>query len=156
MTDFYEVSKTIDSYSVGPDFLGEVHPDKVREAEKKLGVKFPRSYRQFLQRYGCGNFGGEIYGVGVTETRVPSVVWFTLKIREEGFIPDWMVIVCNEGEYVLCLDTTTFDENEECRVVSWIPGLQFDKQPYELTFEGFADFLYKYVRNAIDEGWWEK
>jgi cell wall assembly regulator SMI1 len=156
VANFYEVSRIIDSYSVGPDFLGKVTSNEIHEAEAKLGVKFPRSYKQFLQQYGCGNFGGEIYGVGVSETGVPSVVWFTLKMREEGFIPNWMVIVCNEGEYVLCLDTATFDENEECKVVSWILGLPFDKQPHELTFESFADFLSEYVHNAIEEGWWKK
>lgn len=154
MIDFSEVSKIIDSYAVGPNYLGRVHPDKVREAEEKLGVKLPRSYRDFLERYGCGNFGGEIYGVGIPETGVPNVVWYTLKIRKEGFIPDWMVVICSEGEYVFCLDTSTFDENDECKVVSWILGLPLDKQPYELTFESFADFLYKYVREAIEEGWW--
>ncbi len=42
MRDFNEISQIIDSYTVGPDFLGPVHPNKVREAEEKLGVKFPR------------------------------------------------------------------------------------------------------------------
>lgn len=156
MTSFDEVVKIVDRYPKGPSFLGNVHPSKVREAEEKLGVRFPRSYRQFLERYGCGNFGREIYGVTPSNTGVPSAVWFTLSEREDGFIPDWMVIICVEDEYIFCLDTSTLDENGECKVVSWIPGLlPFDKQPCELIFDSFADFLYECVREAIENGWWE-
>ncbi len=156
MIDFNKVARVIEGYSKGPDFLGKVHPDKVREAEEKLDAKFPKSYQLFLERYGCGNFGREIYGVTSSNTGVPSTVWYTLKLRKEGYIPDWMVIVCNEGEYVLCLDTSTFDENGECKVVSWILGLPFEVQPYDLAYKNFADFLYECVREAIEEGWWEE
>lgn len=156
MTDFGEVSKIIDSYTAGPDFLGPIHPDKVCEAEEKLGVKFPRSYREFLERYGCGDFGGEIYGITPSNSGVPSAIWYTLKIRDEGYIPEWMVIVSVEDECVFCLDTSAFDENGECKVVSWVLGLlPFDKQPREITFDNFADFLYERVQRAIQEGWWE-
>ncbi len=160
---FEEVVKLIDSlkdslknsYPELVEFLGEVPPKKVQEAEEKLGVRFPESYRKFLERYGCGAFVGcEIYGVGVPETGVPSVVWFTLSEREAGLVPPWMVIVCTESEYDFCLDTSTFDESGECRVVSWLPGRPLDKQPYEFIFESFADFLYEYLREAIRSGWW--
>lgn len=143
MTSFDKVSRIINDYSTGPEFLGVVHPDRVCAAEQKLGVKFPKSYKQFLERYGCGTFGCEIYGITPSNTGVPSAVWYTLKVRAEGFIPDW-------------LDASTFDENGECKVISWILGLPVEAQPYELTFESFADFLYEEcVRPAIEDGWWE-
>ena len=154
MIAFDEVAEIIDSYSEGPDYLGRVHPDEIATAEKRLEVSFPRSYKDFLERYGCGNLGCEIYGVGVPETRVPNVVWYTLSEREEGFIPEWMVIVCVEDEHIFCLDTSTFNENGECKVVSWILGLPFDAQPFRWTYTSFADFLYECVREAIDGGWW--
>ena len=154
MSSFSEVAQIIDSYSEGPDYLGEVNPDEIDAAEEKLGVRFPKSYRSFLERYGCGNLGCEIYGVGVPETGVPSVVWYTLSEREEEFIPEWMVIVCVEGEHVFCLDTSSFDENEECKVVSWILGLPFEAQPFRWTYASFVDFLHACVSSAIEEGWW--
>lgn len=156
MTDFNEIAKIIDSHPAGPDFLGPIHPSKVREAEEKLGVKFPRSYKEFLNLYGCGNFGGEIYGITPTNSGIPSAIWYTLELRKEGYIPDWMVVVSDEDEYVFCLDTSVFDERDECKVVSWIPGLlPFDRQPREISFDSFADFLYERVQRAIQEGWWK-
>ena len=152
--DFEEISRVIDSHADKFDFLGPLHPDKVREAEKELGVKFPRSYKQFLERYGCGDFGREIYGITPSNSGIPSAVWYTLELRKEGYIPDWMVIVSDEDEYVFCLDTSVFDENDECKVVSWIAGLlPFDRQPYEITFDSFADLLYESDQMAIKEDW---
>ncbi len=105
---------------------------------------------------GVETFGGEIYGITPSNSGVPSAVWYTLKIRDEGYIPDWMVIVSVENEYALCLDTSVFDENDECKVVSWILGLlPHDRQPREITFDSFADFLYERIQRAIQEGWWE-
>jgi len=150
MIDFDEVAKIIDSYPAEFDFMGSMHPDRVREAETKLGVLFPKSYRQFLERYGCGCFGREIYGVTASNTGVPSAVWYTLKIRQEGFIPDWMVIICAEDEFVFCLDTSTISEKGECKVVSWILGLSLDAQPFQYTFDSFADFLHECVHEAVE------
>lgn len=151
MVDFEEISKIIDGYTNTFDFVGPVHPDKVHEAEIALGVKFPRSYKQFLERYGCGVFGREIYGITPSNSGIPSAIWYTLKIRKEGYIPDWMVIVSDEDEYIFCLDTSVFDENGECRVVSWVPGLPFEKQPREISFDSFVDFLYESVQMVVQE-----
>ena len=155
MKDLNVIFKIIDSYTVGPDFLGPVHPDKVREAEMAVGVKFPRSYKRFLERYGCGNFGGEIYGITPSNSGVPSAIWVTLEERKKGYIPDWMVIIGDEDEYVFCLDTSVFDGNDECKVISWVLGLlPHNRQPREIAFDSFADFLYERVQWAIQEGWW--
>lgn len=134
MISFGRTPEIINGFSEGHDFPGAVTPRKIREADETLGVKLPRSYRHLLERYGCGNFGCEVYGVTPSSRRVPSAVWYALQVGKEGFIQHWMVVACNEGEYAFCFNTAAFDEIEECQVIGWIHGLPAQKQPCETVF----------------------
>ncbi|WP_392363957.1 SMI1/KNR4 family protein [Streptococcus suis] len=46
------------------DYFGNCPNDVIDLAEKTLGIKYPRDYRDFVSNFGAGNFGSsEIYGV---------------------------------------------------------------------------------------------
>lgn len=46
------------------DFVGGCNETLIKEAEEKLSLLFPQLYKNFLLKYGAGNFGSEeIYGI---------------------------------------------------------------------------------------------
>ncbi len=65
-------------------------------AEKALKIEFPPTYREFLQRYGCGNFDGEeIYGLideNFKHSSVPNGIWLTLKERDAS-LPEYLAFL---------------------------------------------------------------
>lgn len=63
-----DIAKLIDQ---NPDFYftGGVDENRIKQAEKELGVTFPESYKWFLRKYGTS---ASIYGIGLSET--PAVV----------------------------------------------------------------------------------
>src|SRR5687768_3841102 len=54
---FDDAKKIIARHPDMTDFVGPTTEQEVRDAEKRLGVKFSRSYLAFLREFGCGNFG---------------------------------------------------------------------------------------------------
>ena len=91
-----------------PDFYftGEVDENRIKQAEKVLGVNFPESYKWFLRSYGTS---ASIYGIGLSET--PAVVKYTLNYRKFG-LPKSLVVIKDVGEWVYCLDTGRMKNNE--------------------------------------------
>lgn len=92
------------------DFLGPCSEDLVRQAEQKLNLKFPETYRQFLLEYGAGSFGAEqIYGVfkeNFENSQTPDAVWFTLTTRREVEFPNSYIIIYGVGDgEVFCIKT---------------------------------------------------
>ncbi|WP_322864732.1 SMI1/KNR4 family protein (plasmid) [Aquicoccus sp. G2-2] len=69
--------------------FGPIPEAAVAAAEADLNVRFPQQYRDFLQRFGAGLFGGaEIYGLPDPEQDDPpfwqDVVKVTKQLREWG------------------------------------------------------------------------
>ncbi len=123
-------------------------------AESRLGVRFPDSYRDFIQRYGTGTFGGrQIYGLGVPDDGLPNVVWATEAMREaDDFFPADLVVIQDTGEGdILCLATALMNDDNECPVVQWIPELTFEEQAFERINSTFAHFLLRILRHALRE-----
>ncbi len=116
----------------------------IAEAERTLGVSFPRSYREFLSKYGWADIGTrEIYGLGPDLPVYLRVVDMTLEERspENGArIPRHLVAILNDGGGNLhCLDTSrTIDE--ECPVVFWDHDMGPDQQPDEWS-ANFVEWL---------------
>jgi antitoxin YobK len=134
------------------DFVGPVPFEEIWVAEQELGVTFPDSYRDFLQRYGAGSFGGiTIFGLGVPPEGPPNVVWATNLLREaDDFFPADLVVIQDTGEGdILCLATARMNEQNECPVVQWIPELTFEEQTFEVINSTFAHFLLRVVRDAV-------
>jgi hypothetical protein len=56
--DFIEGCKLMDEHLSDGHVSGNKSEQVVSDAERLLGVKFPKSYREFLKQYGCGGIAG--------------------------------------------------------------------------------------------------
>lgn len=152
MATIEKAAEIIDANLDLGDFVGPVPFEEVWVAEERLGVHFPDSYREFLQKYGSGRYGGEpIYGLGTPDDNLPNVVWATETMRTaDDFFPGDLVPVQDTGEGdVLCLATSRMNENNECPVVQWIPEMSMDEQAFEVINKTFAGFLLAIARRAL-------
>ncbi|UII58386.1 SMI1/KNR4 family protein (plasmid) [Cytobacillus spongiae] len=137
------------------DFIGEIDEQTIIDAENKLKVKFPKSYRVFLKKYGLGDiFGQEIYGLGTDETGVPNMIWITKELRETDSLPNNLICFyfANDGEY-FCLDCSKVQSNNDdnAPVVSFISGLSIKEQSFEMIAENFGDFLAELLKNSLED-----
>jgi hypothetical protein len=152
MTTIAKAAEIIDANMDLAQFAGPVPYEEVWVAESRLGVTFPDSYREFLQRYGAGSFGGEpVYGLGVPDIDLPNVVWATEAIRTaDDFFPSDLIVVQDTGQGdLLCLATARMNDTNECPVVQWIPEMSFEEQMFEVINRTFAGFLLALARRAL-------
>ncbi len=148
------IAKAADIIDLNPDladFVGPIPFEEVWVAENLLGVTFPDSYREFLQRYGAGSFAGlPVYGLGVPDDTLPSVVFATNALREsDDFFPGDLVVIQDSGQGdLLCLATSRLKDGE-CPVVQWIPEMSFEEQMFEVANKTFAGFLLRVARQGL-------
>lgn len=130
--DFIAAVEEIDEHPDLAHFAGPMPPESVAAAEKTLGVTFPASYKDFLLRFGAGNYGSfEVFGLPDTECatpRVPNAVWYTLQERKSGLPPALVTIGADDEETVYCLDTAATAGND-APVVSWNAGKTLPLSP---------------------------
>jgi len=153
MASIEKAAFIIDSNLDLAEFAVGIPFEEVWVAENQLGVTFPDSYREFLQRYGAGSFGGQIiYGLGVPPDSLPNVVWATEALRaSDDFFPADLVVIQDTGEGdLLCLATSRMNDENECPVVQWIPEMSFEEQMFEQINSTFAHFLLKLARKAVE------
>jgi antitoxin YobK len=124
------------SYFVGPRDLSVV-----ATAEKRLGVRFPPSYRRFLLEFGCGNVGSqEIYGLidqDVERGPIPNAAWLNLERRARGWRPTLFVIYESGDGTSHALDLDRLDSEGEAS--AWL--LDVAGNPTEQVATDFGDFL---------------
>ena len=134
-------------------FAGPKSSELVEKAEVALGLRFPRSYRDFVTKLGCGSIGGyEVYGIttdNFERASVPNGIWLTLEERESSGLPDHLIIVygLGDGTYY-ALDTSQTDENGECPIVAWPVGGTSDTT-LEIIADDFGAFILSIVRRAL-------
>ena len=153
MATIAKAAEIIDANLDLAQFAGPVPFEEVWVAENGLEVTFPNSYREFLQRYGAGSFGGRpVYGLGVPENSLPSVIFATQIMREaDDFFPADLIVIQDTGEGdILCLATSRMNEENECPVVQWIPEMSFEEQAFEVVNKTFAGFLLRLARRALE------
>lgn len=131
-------------------FIGERSEKLIEKAEEVLGIKFSKIYKEFLLKYGAGNYGAEeILGViddDFEESSVPDGIWYTLTERDEVDLPMNLVIIYETGDDELfCLDFNNLNEEKEPVVVTYIPGEDNRNQKYEKVADDFGDFLLQLV-----------
>ena len=153
MATIAKAAEIIDAHPELADFVGGVPFEEVWVAEKDLGVTFPESYRDFVQKYGSGSFGGmTVYGLGVPDNGLPHVVWATGSMREQDdWFPGDLVVIQDSGEGdILCLAPSRSSEGYpgECPVVQWIPEMSFEEQMFEEVHKTFAHFLLRLAKRA--------
>ena len=136
-------------------FIGHRSEALIRLAEEKLGLKFPDTYRYFIEKYGAGNYGSaEIFGIvddDFENSSVPDAIWYTLTERDEINLPLNLLIIYNTGDEALyCLDFNRRNEAGEPAVISFIPGIDFEEQEHKIIANDFGDFLLELVTHESD------
>jgi hypothetical protein len=150
-SDFLSACDLIERNSESSDFVGPRKPEIVAEAERVLQTVFPRSYREFLLRYGCGDIAGaEFYGVLTADfenSGVPDAVWLTVRERTDSQLRGSLVIVyaLGEGSYS-CIDCAQKNSDGESPVVVWPLGGPAPGAKLELEAADFGAFLLSKVR----------
>ena len=129
---------------------GGVANSVIKAAEAKLNVRFPQSYKVFLNGYGAALFNGfEIFGFfeEIRNDKSPplwtNVVSATQMTRRasSGLIPDRYVAISNDGcDCSYYLDTQRIENDEECPVIALGPGIEG-----EVVAESFVDFLRRLI-----------
>jgi len=105
-------------------FLGPRDGTLIDKAEKRLGVRFPPSYRQFIARLGAGAFGfAEFYGIVKADfehSSVPDAIWVTVNDRSRFGLPDFLVAVYDVGDgTTFYIDTSNVDNKGESPIVTF-------------------------------------
>jgi hypothetical protein len=155
MATIAKAAEIIEAHPELADFVGGAPYEEIWVAEQRLGVTFPESYKDFLQRYGAGYLGGKVaFGLGVPDNDLPNVVYATLDMQaQDDWFPADLVVITDTGEGdLLCLATTRHSDGyeNECPVVQWIPERSFEEQAFETIHKTFAHFLLHLARRAVE------
>ena len=151
MVSIVKAAEIIDAHPDNAAYAGGVPAEEVWVAEQRLGVVFPNSYKEFLQRYGALLFSGEpVYGLGVPDDDLPNVIFATEQVRtSDDFFPGDLVVIQDTGAGdLLCLATSRMNDDQECPVIQWIPEMSFDEQMFEVINSTFAHFLLAVTRRG--------
>ena len=130
------------------DFEGPKSDELICKAEAALGLKFPPSYRRFLEVLGCGDVAGmEFYGLINDEfvnSSVPNAIWLTLSERELG-LPRELILVYGAGNGdFYAIDTSSVDEyGENPIVVIQING------DIKKIFDSFGSFMLSELKTIL-------
>lgn len=100
-------------------------------------------------------FGEEIYGLGIEETGIPSMIWITKELREKEELPNDLIcfyFTGNDGEY-FCLACSKVQSNNDdnAPVVSFISGLPLKEQQFETVAENFGNFLLGILIDSLED-----
>jgi len=130
----------IESRAKESDFSGEKPDSLISLAEKEIGFSFPKSYRAFVKKYGCGDIEGlEIYGLinERFEHGIPDAVGYTLMERKDFNLDHRYLIISNSGDgWVYALDSKSVREDGEYKVV----GIYVTKEIEDMA-GSFDEFL---------------
>lgn len=135
------------------EFIGGQTNELIKLAEEELGMKFTGLYLDYLQTFGAGNFGAqEIYGIindNFENSSVPDAIWYTLTERKEMNLPNNLLVIYDTGsEELFCLDFNQLN-GKEPRVVPFVPGIELEKQRYDVIANDFGDFLLDLVMQEV-------
>jgi len=126
------IIKMIENYGEEDDFFGEVPEEYINNAETKLRVTFPRSYRDFIKKYGSGGICG-VELEGVQGYLGASVVDATERWRKLGLDMN-LIVLEDSGEFARCMYCADINDD---RVFSWGRG-GTDLHPRYNTFENYV------------------
>jgi antitoxin YobK len=138
------------------DFCGPRSDELIEKAENVLGLKFPKSYRDFVKRYGAGSFRSEeILGViddNFEHSTIPDGIWLTLDFRHSANLPcDKLVFYFDGGEEYFCLDFGKLNEENEPAVVGFVPNVDEINPIFEFISNDFGDFLLEIVQRELEK-----
>ncbi|PHM30061.1 SMI1/KNR4 family protein [Xenorhabdus innexi] len=123
---------------------GEVNKEFVKKAESMLGVSFPPSYSSFIEKFGSIEIDNRSFA-GLFENEVGQdgdVVSFTLFQREDVGLPNkYIALDFQDGDYLLCIDTSIVNNENEYPVVLVNP----DSLESHKVNDSFYDYITEYL-----------
>lgn len=124
MTDLLFALNLVQENADEAEFAGPKSDELIALAESRLGLKFPPTYRTFLQQLGCGDIAGfEVYGLvgpNFESGSIPNGIWLTLNERNSSSLPSSLVLVAETGDGAFyAIDTGTSNSEGENPVVEW-------------------------------------
>lgn len=130
---------------------GGVPESVVQQAEARLGVRFPPSFRWFLSNWGGASIDGEVVngliGLPFEDACGPDVVYCTMLDRDQFGLDHALVpLVDNDGDEIFYLDTSEVDANGESPVVQMVSE---DPKRKTVYASNFAEFLLKRIDFAL-------
>lgn len=131
----------IERYGEEDDFFGEVSESYILKAEEELNVTFPRSYREFVRRYGSGGICG-VELEGVQGHVGASVVESTKRWRNLG-LPMDVIVLEDSGEFVRCMYGAAESDD---RVYSW----ERKGTVLQVRYPTFEAYVLDVFREGID------
>lgn len=145
MSDFDAALAITQANASNADSFGPASEENIDAAERMLNLRFPPSYRKFLQTLGVGAFyDAEFYGIiagKVPGTSAPSMVWRTLEDRKLAGYPKTHVTIMSSGYGpIYCLDGPIVTPEGEYPVVEWTPATSA-VNPGERLAESFGAFF---------------
>ena len=122
--------------------LPEVTAEAITNAERRLGLTFPESYKTFLRE-------GREYGLHFEEFlwigTERDLILTNLEERTEGSLPDCFVSFLSDGYGTqICFDTRERASNNEYPIVEWERGMQkehLDDGELEPIADDFSSWL---------------
>jgi len=135
-------------------FVGRQSESRIDLAEEALGLRFPPSYRTFLETLGAGDIAGEeFFGIvssNFLESGIPDSVWLTLRGRDQWSLPRSMVVVYFDGgtDY-FALDTARPNPDGESPIVTWSPGRSRPGDDPPIVAADFGKFALSVATRAL-------
>lgn len=153
MQDLYQAFDIIEKCDFTKSFNGKKSLDLIETAEKFLELKFPPTYRKFLENYGCrGPESVDIFGIvheNFKNSGMPDAIWLTMVEREAGAPSDIIFIASTGYGPYYVLDCSRPDQHGEYPVLIWA-GDDFNRHKMEIVNEDFGAFLLQELQN-MDE-----
>lgn len=109
---------------------------KINQFEERFEVELPEDYKYFILKYGSGGLGYfDFFGIesGKEDVSKSTLALLTRECREKG-MPEQLVVIMHNGDYVTCIDTSKKGEGEVV-TWSWLDGGNIVKVAD--TFEAF-------------------
>lgn len=149
--EYEEAVKLIEKNEELTNCIGGCSETLIKKAEERLNLSFPKSYREFLRKFGAMSFGAEeFYGIvreDFDNSRIPDAIWYTLMERKEVNLPTHLVIVYDTGsEELFCLDFSKLNSESEPAIVVFVPGVDLEYQKHEVISADFGAFLLQRVK----------
>ena len=145
--DLFSAFELIDENG-GGDFEGGKDPALIEKAECTLGLKFPPTYRTFLEKLGCGDIEGlEFYGIidgDFEKSSVPDAIWLTLNERKSGLPTSLILIYSNGTGGYYAIDTSQIYSNGESPIVSYALNGSIEK-----ISDDFGSFILSKLRTVL-------
>ena len=113
--------------------------------ENMLDVTLPKSYKQYLVRYGFVEmFGRTIFGYEPPDET--TVVGYTERFLNLG-LPKGFIVIEDVHEFIYCLNTDEMNDNLECPVVCYFP---YGNPSYNVEYSSFEEYLVDNIKEGLE------